>query len=168
MQHSVYLSAGSNLGDRIANLQKGIKLLNNHPQIELIKESAYYQTSPVGGVLQDDFINQAIHIKTSLDPYHLLDYLHQIEAELLRKRIIIWGPRTLDLDIIFYDDQISEDPDLTLPHPQAFNRLFVLIPLLEIMNPNTKEYPVIQQAIQKLEAEGYQKIERVGIENERN
>ena len=101
MSTIVYLSLGSNMGDRLANLQKGQALLANHPQIQIQAVSSYYQTSPVGGVVQDDFINQAMRVQTQLGAEELLDYIHEIEAELLRKRVIVWGPRTLDIDILF-------------------------------------------------------------------
>ncbi|NKZ28813.1 2-amino-4-hydroxy-6-hydroxymethyldihydropteridine diphosphokinase [Facklamia miroungae] len=159
--HTVYLSLGSNLGDRMANLKKGQALLLSHPQIELLKASAYYQTSPVGGVKQDDFINQAIAISTSLNPYDLLAYLHEIEAKLLRKRLIVWGPRTLDIDILYYDNLSSQDPELTLPHPEVLNRLFVLIPLLEIIHNDFYEYERIIKAVEELQATTDQAIERV-------
>ncbi|MCR8969028.1 2-amino-4-hydroxy-6-hydroxymethyldihydropteridine diphosphokinase [Facklamia sp. 7083-14-GEN3] len=164
---TVYLSVGSNLGDRMANLRKGQELLVAHPQINLIKASAFYQTSPVGGVVQDDFINQALAIETDLDPYDLLEYLHEIEAKLLRKRLVVWGPRTLDLDILYFDHLESEDPKLTIPHPEIMNRLFVLIPLKEIIDSNFFAYEQIQQAIERLEDSQDQRIERVD-ENERN
>ncbi|MBG9979783.1 2-amino-4-hydroxy-6-hydroxymethyldihydropteridine diphosphokinase [Facklamia sp. DSM 111018] len=161
MEHSVYLSLGSNLGDRFENLSQGQQRLAAHPQIVVQKVSAYYQTSPVGGVVQDDFINQAMLIQTSLSGEELLDYIHEIEAELLRKRVIIWGPRTLDIDILFYDELESDHPDLTLPHPEVFNRLFVLIPLQEIMEKDFIHTEAITEAIAKLEATTDQRIERV-------
>lgn len=164
---TVYLSVGSNLGDRMANLRKGQELLEAHPQIKLINASDFYQTSPVGGVEQDDFINQALAIETDLNPYDLLDYLHEIEAKLLRKRLVVWGPRTIDLDILYFDHLKSEDPKLTLPHPEIMNRLFVLIPLKEIIDPHFYAYFQIVQAIEQLEKSQDQRIDRV-VENERN
>lgn len=116
---------------------------------------------------QDDFINQALAIETDLNPYDLLDYLHEIEAKLLRKRLVVWGPRTIDLDILYFDHLKSEDPKLTLPHPEIMNRLFVLIPLKEIIDPHFYAYFQIVQAIEQLEKSQDQRIDRV-VENERN
>lgn len=161
MSTIVYLSLGSNMGDRLANLQKGQALLANHPQIQIQTVSSYYQTSPVGGVVQDDFINQAMRVQTQLGAEELLDYIHEIEAELLRKRVIVWGPRTLDIDILFYGDQVSDDPDLTLPHPEIYNRLFVLVPLLEVLADDFPDRDQIQMAIDQIQVQTQQSIEKI-------
>ena len=161
MSTIVYLSLGSNMGDRLANLQKGQALLANHPQIQIQAVSSYYQTSPVGGVDQDDFINQAMRVQTQLGAEELLDYIHEIEAELLRKRVIVWGPRTLDIDILFYGDQVSDDPDLTLPHPEIYNRLFVLVPLLEVLADDFPDRDQIQMAIDQIQVQTQQSIEKI-------
>lgn len=161
MSTIVYLSLGSNMGDRLANLQKGQALLANHPQIQIQAVSSYYQTSPVGGVVQDDFINQAMRVQTQLGAEELLDYIHEIEAELLRKRVIVWGPRTLDIDILFYGDQVSDDPDLTLPHPEIYNRLFVLVPLLEVLADDFPDRDQIQMAIDQIQVQTQQSIEKI-------
>lgn len=160
--HQVYLSLGANIGDRFNNLKKAHQMLQEHPDIEVKKVSDFYQTSPVGGVPQDDFINQAMYIHTSLEGEELLAYIHEIEAALLRIRGIVWGPRTIDIDILFYDDEISESPYLTLPHPEVYHRLFVLIPLKEIMTEDFPQAAKVQEAIEKLQAQGEQAIERVG------
>ena len=89
-------------------------------------------TKPYGGVKQEDFLNGAIELETLLTPYELLDFLHELEKEAGRERKIHWGPRTLDLDILFYEDFVSDDPKLTIPHPDMENRLFVLEPLMEL------------------------------------
>ena len=159
--HQVYLSLGSNMGDRQGNLQKAQTLLEQHPQINVIKVSGDYQTSPVGGVIQDDFINQAMHIETSLDPYELLEYIHQVESQLHRKRLIHWGPRTIDIDILFFDKVLMPDPKLTIPHAEVFNRLFVLVPLVEIIDADFYQFEKVHQAIEHLEANTDQSIERV-------
>ncbi|GAB7232530.1 hypothetical protein TOTSKI_14940 [Facklamia hominis] len=161
MMHQVYLSLGSNMGDRIQQLKSAQKYLKMHEAIKIIHASSYYQTSPVGGVVQDDFINQALLIETNLSPYCLLDYIHEIEAKLHRERIIRWGPRTVDIDILFFDHKKQDDPKLILPHPQVFNRLFVLIPLREIMQDDFYQKDAVLDAIELLEAQGQQKIERV-------
>lgn len=89
-------------------------------------------TKPYGGVEQEDFLNGAIELETLLTPYELLEFLHELERKAGRERKIHWGPRTLDLDILFYEDFVSDDPKLTVPHPDMENRLFVLEPLSEL------------------------------------
>lgn len=128
----VYLGIGSNLGDRQGYIQKGIDGLKENPMIRDVKCSEVLVTSPYGGVEQDDFLNAAIELKTLLTPYELLDFLHKLEMEAGRERKIHWGPRTLDLDILFYQEFLSNDPALTVPHPDMQNRKFVLEPLNEL------------------------------------
>ena len=127
-----YLGIGSNLGDKQGYIQKGIEGLKENPMIRGVKCSKILTTSPYGGVEQDDFLNAVIELKTLLTPYELLDFLHKLEAEAARERKIHWGPRTLDLDILFYQDFLSNDPTLTVPHPDMQNRKFVLEPLDEL------------------------------------
>lgn len=131
-----YLSIGSNLGDRLAMLTKSIKKLNDTDGISVTKISAVYETAPVGYVEQDDFLNLAAEIDTTLNPAELLDIIHKIENKLNRVRNFNWGPRTIDIDIIDYDNQVLNTEELTLPHKEALNRAFVLIPLLEITSEN--------------------------------
>lgn len=128
----VYLSIGSNMGNKQNFLERGIEGVKANPQIRDVKCSKMIATAPYGGVEQDDFLNAAIELKTLLSPYELLSFLHQLEAEAGRERKIHWGPRTLDLDIIFYQDVLLNDPVLTLPHPDMANRQFVLEPLNEL------------------------------------
>ena len=94
--------------------------------------SSVIETKPYGGVEQDDFLNGVVEIETMYSPYALLDFLHELEQKADRKREIHWGPRTLDLDIIFYDDEISDDVNLTIPHPDMQNRDFVVLPMCEL------------------------------------
>lgn len=162
MKHTAYLSMGSNLGDRLMNLDQACLQLDQHAQIQVLKRSQLYQTSPVGGVVQDDFLNLALVIETDLSAYDLLDFIHQVEAALHRKRDIVWGPRTIDIDILYYDDQVSEDPSLILPHPEIFNRLFVLVPLAEIIPQDFPALEAIREAIEHLKRTTHQTLERVG------
>lgn len=157
----VYLSLGSNMGDRQGFLQAAVAKLSQSPANELIKASAYYQTSPVGGVVQDDFINQALLMETDLSATDLLDLIHEIEASLDRKRLVHWGPRTIDIDILFYGDTQLDTKTLSLPHPEVFNRLFVLVPLAEIMPRAFAYYDQVEAAIKHLQV-SEQKIERIG------
>lgn len=127
-----YLGIGSNLGDKQAYIENGIEGLKENPLIRDVNCSKMIITSPYGGIQQDDFLNGAIELKTLLTPYELLSFLHELEAEAGRERKVHWGPRTLDLDILFYQDFLSSDPLLTVPHPDMENRQFVLEPLNEL------------------------------------
>lgn len=133
MNNTAYLSIGSNLGDKKANLQAAISALKNNPKISDVSVSSIYKTEPVGDVVQDDFYNQAIRLQTTDSPIELLELIHQIETDLKRTRDIHWGPRTIDLDILFFNDSTINESDLIIPHPEIANRRFVLIPLLEIV-----------------------------------
>ena len=128
----VYLSLGSNLGERQSILDNAIATLKENKAIKVLKVSSPYENPPYGGVAQYPFINMAVKISTYLSPDALLDYLHEIEEKAHRSREIRWGDRTLDMDIIFYGDMIIDTDRLTIPHADYQNRDFVLIPLHEI------------------------------------
>ena len=130
--HRAYIAIGSNMGDKKAYLDEAVEKLKNHPYCKVVKVSDYITTEPYGGVEQDVFLNGALEIKTLLYPAELLALLNRIEAEAGRERTIHWGPRTLDLDILFYDDCIIDSPALTVPHIDMQNRGFVLIPMSQI------------------------------------
>jgi 2-amino-4-hydroxy-6-hydroxymethyldihydropteridine diphosphokinase len=127
----VVLSLGSNLGDRLANLQRGIDLLCEGAGLACTAVSGVYQTAPVGGPPQDDYLNAVVIGVSALPAAQLLRRGQAAEAALHRVRAQRWGPRTLDVDIIAYGDEISADPALTLPHPRAHERAFVLVPWLD-------------------------------------
>lgn len=127
-----YIAVGSNLGDKEKYITDAIDLLNKRNNIKVIKSSKLIVTKPYGGVKQDDFVNGAVYIKTFLTPQKLLDVLHEVEAKANRKREIHWGPRTLDLDIIFYEGVVMNTDTLTIPHIDMQNRMFVLEPLMEL------------------------------------
>jgi len=126
-----FLSLGSNIGDREGNLKKAIKLLKENG-VEIIKESSVYETEPMYYENQPKFLNQVIKIKTSLSPEELLSVINKIELKLKRERRIPKGPRTIDIDIIFFGDKIIETDSLKIPHPLMLERDFVVKPLLEI------------------------------------
>ena len=130
--HTAYVALGANMGDEKAYLDEAVAKLNDHPLCKVIKVADYIQTEPYGGVEQDPFLNSALELRTLLYPRELLTFLNQIEAEAGRERIIHWGPRTLDLDIILYDDSIIDTPTLTIPHIDMQNRDFVLIPMAQL------------------------------------
>ena len=130
--HDVYVALGSNVGDREKYLQMGVDAMKDREDIRLKKISSWRRTAPYGGVEQEDFLNGVMEIRTLLTPSELLDYLHEIEKRADRKREIRWGPRTLDLDILLYDDLVTESESLVIPHVDMQNRDFVLRPMSEI------------------------------------
>jgi 2-amino-4-hydroxy-6-hydroxymethyldihydropteridine diphosphokinase len=133
-----YLSLGSNIGNRLANLQEAITLLQAHEGITVEAVSHVYETQPVGGVVQDNFYNIAVRLDTTLTAPLLLTYLHEIEHALKRVRKIHWGPRTIDLDILVFGDEVWADETLTIPHREMANRRFVLTPLLDVVTPQRR------------------------------
>ena len=146
--HRCFVALGSNLGDKQAYLDGAVEALRTDPCIRLTRISTYLVTAPYGGVEQDDFLNGAVELETLYDPQELLDRLHEIEQNANRERLIHWGPRTLDLDILFYDDLVQDDPSLTVPHPDMQNRDFVLRPMAELA-PNFL-HPVFHKTIGQL------------------
>lgn len=130
--HEVFISFGSNIDNKEKYINDGIRALNNIPQIKNIVISDLYDSSPYGEVAQDNFINGVLKLSTLLSPHELLNILHAVEKAAGRKRTIHWGPRTLDLDILFYDEKIIYDEELIVPHPDMLNRDFVMVPLQQI------------------------------------
>lgn len=128
----VFLSLGSNLGNRLQFLELATKKIEALPKLVLRKKSSYYETDPVGYTEQNQFINQVIEIETELDPCTLLNYCLAIEKELGRIRLERWGPRTIDIDMLLYEGFSSTDERLMIPHPRMTERAFVLVPLNEI------------------------------------
>ncbi len=144
---NVFLCFGSNLGDRAANIRSAIGLV--HKQVgKVAKKSHIYETEPWGNTEQDSFLNQVVMINTVLDPRQLLTALDKIEKELGRQRKEKWGPRIIDIDILFYGKRIIRDKGLEIPHPELHKRAFVLAPLLEIA-PDL-EHPTLKLAIDEL------------------
>ncbi len=147
-RHTVLLSIGSNIGDKHGHLDRAIELLDTAKHTRIICESERFVTKPYGGVEQDDFVNSAVLLETVLSPHTLLDFLHKIESDEGRTREIHWGPRTLDLDIIFYDDLVLSDSKLTVPHIDMQNRLFVLEPLSKIAG--YYRHPILNKTVSQL------------------
>ena len=130
--HTAYIGLGSNMGDKEGYLKLACDRMSDSPKCRLMKSSDFIVTEPVGGVEQDDFLNAAVCIKTLYTPEELLDFTAGIEAEAKRERLVHWGPRTLDIDILFYDDIIMYTDRLIVPHKELHNRLFVLEPMADI------------------------------------
>lgn len=130
--HTAYIALGSNLGDKEANLRLGVEGLRSIRGCRVEAVSDFLVTVPYGGVEQDDFLNGAMKIRTLLTPHELLERLHEIEQEAKRERVVRWGPRTLDLDILLYDDLILDEEELHIPHIEMYKRDFVLKPLCQI------------------------------------
>ena len=127
-ERQVVLALGSNLGDRQQILQAGVDAIAGIGQLRLAAVSPLYETAPVGGPPQRDYLNAVVLARTTLLPRDLLGRLHEIEAAFDRVRVVRWGARTLDIDIIAAGDERSDEPELTLPHPRAHERAFVLAP----------------------------------------
>lgn len=125
------LSIGSNLGDRLATMQSALALLAA-AGVRTVAVSPVYETDPVGGPEQPDYLNAVVVAETELSPYELLDVVNAAEDGLGRKRSERWGPRTVDIDIVVFDDVVSHDASLTLPHPRVAERAFVIVPWSDV------------------------------------
>lgn len=161
MPHLAYLGVGSNLGDKIEQCRKAISEVLAIPGHRLIAQSSFYKTQPVGYPNQDWFINGVIQIETDLEPQELLRRLKEIEFKMGRKETTRWGPRSIDLDLLLYDDLEMKTEELEIPHPRLKERQFVLIPLVEI-SPNLI-HPTLGKTMKELlleirEDQGVEKI----------
>jgi len=145
---TAYIGIGSNLGNREENCDKSIQLIEEDSRIKITKRSSMSETEPWGIKDQPKFINMAVEIVTDLKPKALLSLLKKIETESGRSPGRRWGPRVIDLDILFYDDLVLKIPGLEIPHPEICKRDFVLIPLKEIAPE--KLHPVLKKKIKEL------------------
>jgi 2-amino-4-hydroxy-6-hydroxymethyldihydropteridine diphosphokinase len=148
MQHTAYIGIGSNLESPAGNCLKAVESLDTHPKVTLVARSSLYQSEPFGNTDQDWFVNCVVQITTSLTPEELLHICLSIEQAMGRARAEKWGPRIIDLDILFYNDLIIKQAGLEIPHPGITERSFVLAPMNEI----TPDYihPKHKQSIQTL------------------
>jgi len=146
--HAVFLGLGSNVGDREEFIEQAIFLLGKASGIKVRKKSTSYETDAEGVGDQPPFLNAAVQIETSLSPHKLLAVTQDIETALGREREVEWGPRTIDLDILLYDDEIVSDDKLQIPHPLLHERTFVLKPLAEIAPEAI--HPILERTIQEL------------------
>lgn len=145
--NTVYLSLGSNRGNRRLWLERAVELIGQEAGT-ITSASSYYETSPWGIHNQPDFLNMCIEIHTPMQPIALIKALQGIEYQLHRERIQKWGPRTVDIDILFYNDEIVRSPGLTIPHPYVEQRKFVLVPLAEIAPAYI--HPLLHKTVQQL------------------
>lgn len=133
VESQVFIALGSNLGDRELNLLRGVAEIGKIPGARVTALSGFYETEPVGEAEQPDFLNAVLRLETSLSPRELLASLQRIESEVFRRvRTLRWGPRTIDLDILFYGELTLSEEDLIIPHPRLHERRFVLQPMAEI------------------------------------
>lgn len=143
MMNTVFISLGSNIGNRLQYLQRAVSLLELVGQVNVVKVSSVYETDPVGYEEQAAFLNMVVEVETSLTPHEILKKCNEIEAELGRTREVHWGPRTVDLDILLYNEENMKTQDLIIPHPRMMERGFVLIPLVELqanlVDPQSKQ-----------------------------
>jgi 2-amino-4-hydroxy-6-hydroxymethyldihydropteridine diphosphokinase len=149
MKHTVYIALGTNLGDRLDNLQAALRSLPT--AVTVTDESPVYETPPWGYEDQPAFLNMVVKGETSLEPEALLTYLKQLEAELGREQNFRWGPRLIDLDILFYDNLVLDTPPLVIPHPRLHERAFVLVPLADVAS--NLVHPIFQRSVSDLLAE---------------
>jgi 2-amino-4-hydroxy-6-hydroxymethyldihydropteridine diphosphokinase len=131
MKYTIYLGLGSNIGNRLENILSTLSFIQSSLLIKIVKLSSLYETTPVGPA-QKSFYNIILKAKTNLHPYDLLFFLKQLEQILGRKKTIKWGPRIIDIDILFFGNKVFNNSLLSIPHKELQNRLFVLIPLNEI------------------------------------
>lgn len=127
-----FLGLGSNIGDKTENLREAVRLIDADSRTRVVAKSSLYSTAPVGYLDQDDFVNGVVEVETARSAEELLVLCQSVEKSLRRVRLIRWGPRTIDVDILLYDGLISSDPQLTLPHPRMHERGFVMVPLAEL------------------------------------
>jgi 2-amino-4-hydroxy-6-hydroxymethyldihydropteridine diphosphokinase len=154
MPATVYISLGTNMGDRMGNLRQAASALEAQMQVK--DHSPVYQTPPWGYTDQAEFLNQVICGETELSPQELLFFLKDLEAQLGRQPSFRYGPRLIDMDILFYDDQVLEVPGLSIPHPKLHERAFVMVPLAdlapEIVHPRLGM--TVRDLLENLETEG--------------
>ena len=161
--NKAYLGLGTNMGDKQAYLKEACKIISDNPNINIVKISKIYKTKAWGYTNQDDFLNICIEVDTNLSPEELLEVCHEVENKLNRVRVIRWGPRTIDVDILFFNNIISTDENLILPHPRIKERAFVLIPLMDLNKELVIDNKTISYYLSNLEKEELKQVEEVDI-----
>lgn len=132
MSTTVYLGLGANLGDRLGNLQLAVDALGATPGVRVMRSSRVYETEPVGGPEQPEYLNAVLEVRTDLSPHELLRVCLAVEDDMGRVRTERWGPRPIDIDVLTYGTETIDEPDLVVPHPRMHERGFVLVPLAEL------------------------------------
>lgn len=148
MKHITYIALGSNAGDKLLQCQKAISEILKIDRHRVLARSSFYKTQPLGYTVQDWFVNGVIKLETELEAHELFRSLKALESCLGRRETFRWGPRTIDLDLLFFDDEQIRSEELVIPHPLLHERQFVLIPLAEI-DPHLV-HPVLRQTIREL------------------
>jgi len=159
---SAYLGIGSNLGDRLSHLRFATKRFHTTAGIESIRVSPIYETAPVGPIPQGDFLNAVIELQTTISPSELLDRSREIENESDRRRLVQWGPRTLDIDLLAVDEIKLALPALKLPHPEACRRAFVLVPWNDLAPGFMLHGRTIAQWVTRVNRSGVRKFDGTG------
>lgn len=151
--NKVFLGLGSNVGNRLENISKVIKAIENNEKFSNLNNSSIYETKPYGKVEQNNFLNCAVSLFTDLSVFELLNYVKRLEQKIGRQKREIWGPREIDIDILLFGDLVFEDDKIVIPHKDLLNRDFVLIPIIEL--DNSLIHPVsnkpIKQSLASLE-----------------
>ena len=156
--HKVFIGIGSNVGDRLKNINKAIELVNENQDCKVVKTSEVYESKAFGVKDQNDFLNSVICIDTNLEPVNLLEFLKNIESKIGRTKTEKWGPREIDLDILLFDNLVHSKNGLTIPHKGIPERDFVIVPLIEI-EPEIV-HPVLNKKVKELIAKADKNIIR--------
>jgi 2-amino-4-hydroxy-6-hydroxymethyldihydropteridine diphosphokinase len=151
--NTVYLSIGTNIGEREGNLVEAVRQLVATENIHVQKVSSIYETAPVGYVDQQSFLNIAVVLETTLQAFEMLNVCQAIEQQLGRVRLIRWGPRSIDLDILLFNHENIETESLIVPHERMYERAFVLVPLAEISEPNTEQLLQVHKKLSQMDIE---------------
>ncbi|MBB3114148.1 2-amino-4-hydroxy-6-hydroxymethyldihydropteridine diphosphokinase [Paenibacillus phyllosphaerae] len=151
---TAYIALGSNLGERDGYLTQALHLLDQRIGIAVLRVSGIYETDPVGYTDQPAFLNMAAAVRTTLTPIELLRTLLEVELALGRTREVHWGPRTIDLDLLLFDDVVMEEDELTLPHPRMLERAFVLVPLRDVLQSGHPLHALTSQAADRALQDG--------------
>lgn len=163
MSNTVFIALGSNLGDREKNIEDAIDRIGKVEGTRIVRKSSLYETEPVGYLDQGRFLNAAVRIESKLSPLELLKSLQEIEKDLGRVRDILWGPRTIDIDILLYDDLEMSLPELTIPHPRMEVRAFVLVPLRDVYELKLINGKAINVLIDNCDDRNDVKLYRCGV-----
>ncbi|MDO8540672.1 MAG: 2-amino-4-hydroxy-6-hydroxymethyldihydropteridine diphosphokinase [Opitutaceae bacterium] len=156
--HNAYLAIGSNLGERSWHLAEAVRRLHAPPQLRVVVVSSVYASPAVGYAAQPEFLNAVLRVTTTCSPYELLARCLQIEADLGRVRLERWGPRTIDIDVLLYEELVLDDPALTIPHARMRKRSFVLTPLAEIAPDLAVGGKSVQSLASSIDSGGLRKI----------